>query len=135
AYDVDPAGFAVYRSAALVAAVPADGPAASGGASAPAAPEAEIDLSPLAGLDLDGRIAVGELVARGIRASDVRATLKAQGGRLAIAPLTASLYGGSLDARLTAQAEGNRVGADASLANVSVGPLLEAATGNRLIEG
>ncbi len=135
AFDLSADRLDLDRIAPPVAAAPADRPAASGGASAPAAPEAEIDLSPLAGLDLDGRIAVGELVARGIRASDVRATLKAQGGRLAIAPLTASLYGGSLDAKLTAQAEGNRVGADASLANVSVGPLLEAATGNRLIEG
>ncbi len=52
-----------------------------------------------------------------------------------VAPLTARLYDGSLDAKLSAQAEGNRFGAEASLADVSVGPLLEATTGNRLVEG
>ena len=104
---------------------------------APAAPaeDAPIDLSVLEGLELDGKLAIGELLASGIQASDVRATIKATGGRLDVAPLTARLYGGSLDAKLSAQAQGNRVGVEAALADVSVGPLLEAAAGNRLIEG
>src|SRR5690606_28809691 len=113
----------------------AEKPAGSPGSAAPNSPADQVDLSPLAGLDLDGKVTVGEFVASGIHASDVNATIKAQGGRLTIAPLTARLYGGSLDGKLSAQAEGNRVGADAALANVAVGPLLEAATGNRLIEG
>jgi AsmA protein len=122
------------RIAPPVAPPPAAKPVPAGG-TATAAGGTPIDLSPLAGLELDGRIAIGELAARGIQASDVRATIKAHGGRLDVAPLAAKLYGGTLDAKLSAQASGNRVGADAALANVAVGPLLEAATGNRLIEG
>ncbi len=119
----------------VAATTPAKPTPATGGATGGADTDAQIDLSPLAGLELDGRIAIGELVARGIQASDVRATIKAHGGRLDVAPLTARLYDGALDAKLSAQAAGNRVGADATLSNVSVGPLLEAAAGNRLIEG
>lgn len=136
AFDLKADKLDLDRIAPPVATPPAaEKPAGSPGGAAPAAPAGQVDLSPLAGLDLDGKVTVGELVASGIHASDVNATIKAQGGRLTIAPLTARLYGGSLDGKLSAQAEGNRVGADAALANVAVGPLLEAATGNRLIEG
>lgn len=122
------------RIAPPVAPPPVAKPAPAGG-NAAAAADTPIDLSPLAGLELDGKVAIGELTARGIQASDVRATIKAHGGRLDVAPLAARLYGGTVDAKLSAQAGGNRIGADAALANVAVGPLLEAASGNRLIEG
>src|SRR5690606_21261133 len=125
------------RIAPPVASPPGPAKPAPAGSPAPAtgSKEAQIDLSALEGLELDGKVAIGELVARGVQASDVSATIKAHGGRLDVAPLAARLYGGTLDARLSAQAKGNQVGAEAALANVSVGPLLEAAAGNRLIEG
>lgn len=100
-----------------------------------AAADTPIDLSALTGLELDGRIAIDELLARGMQASAVRATVKAHDGRLDVAPLAARLYEGTLDAKLSAQAAGNRVSMQAGLADIAIGPLLEAAAGNRLLEG
>jgi AsmA protein len=103
-------------------------------ASEPAA-EQKIDLSALRGLNLNGNARIGQLQAKGIKAASVRVGIKAAGGRLDVAPLAAKLYGGSLDGAAFAAADGNRIGLNANLAGVAIGPLLRDALDQDLLEG
>lgn len=116
-------------------------PAAAGPGRGGAAPredakreDARIDLSALKELALSGELRVGQLRARGVRTQNLRVALKAAGGRLDVAPISAALYGGSVQARAWAQAD-NRLGLQATLTGVSVGPLLKDALDRDLLEG
>ena len=113
---------------AAPAATPGKAPAAGGA-------EPKIDLSALRTLNAAGQVSIGRLQARGVQASDVRIGLKTAGGRADIAPISAQLYGGTLNGTARAAAEGNRVGLEAALANVAVGPLLKDALQKEPIEG
>lgn len=94
----------------------------------------KVDLSALKDLNLSGEARVGQLQMRGIKTQNLRVVLRAAGGRLAVAPLTASLYGGSVDASGFAQAD-NKMGLDARLTNVNVEPLLKDALDKDLLAG
>jgi AsmA protein len=71
---------------------------------------------------------------RGIRTQNLRVVLRAANGRLAVAPLTAALYGGNIDASAFAQAD-NRMGLDARLTGVNIEPLLRDALDKDLLAG
>jgi AsmA protein len=123
---------------------PAAGAPAGGGAtgtpgSAGAPADTPVDLSALADLHLDGKVGIGQLVARGIKVSDLRVTMKAAGGKLAVVPVTAALYGGKLAATANVQAganpAGNRIDAGADLSGVSIGPLLRDVADKDMLEG
>jgi AsmA protein len=90
---------------------------------APAAPT-PIDLSALKGLDANGRLQVGALQARGLKLANIKAELRAAGGRVEVAPHSAALYGGSVAGAIALQADGNRVSVKENLANINIGPLL-----------
>ena len=98
-----------------------------------------MDLSALADLNLDGKVGIGQLRARGIKVSDLRVTMKAAGGKLAVAPVTAALYGGRLAATANVKAgakpAGNRIDAGADLSGISIGPLLRDVANKDLLEG
>jgi AsmA protein len=94
----------------------------------------KVDLSALKGLNLAGEARVGQLQARGIKTQNLRVVLKAAGGRLDAAPVTAALYGGSVSARAFATAD-NRVGLDATLTGVNVEPLMKDALDKDLLAG
>lgn len=115
-------------------ATPAPG-SAPGQKSPAASAEARIDLSMLRALNAHGQIRIGQFQARGIKASDVRASMRAAGGRAEIAPISAQLYGGFLNGSARVSTEGNRVGLDATLTDVAVGPLLKDAMQKDPIEG
>jgi AsmA protein len=93
-----------------------------------------IDLSILKDLNLAGEARVGQLQARGIRLQNLRVVARAADGRMALAPITSALYGGSIQARAFAQAD-NRLGIDAALTGVDVQPLLKDALGRDLLAG
>lgn len=102
---------------------------APGGATAPSAPaagkpEGPIDLSALKGLDANGRLQVGALQARGLKLANLKAEMRAAGGRVEVAPHSANLYGGSVAGAIALQADGNRVAVKENLANINIGPLL-----------
>lgn len=97
--------------------------------------EAKIDLSALHGLDLKGAVRIGQLAAARLKASDIRMQLAAQGGRLNVAPLSASLYDGRLEGSLAVDAGGNRFAARQRLAGVRIGPLLRDLANQDMIEG
>lgn len=109
-------------------------PPRPGNDSADPAADPVVDLSALKSLNLTGQAQVGQLQARGIKVQNLRVALKAAGGRLDMAPVTAALYGGSVNASAFAQAD-NRVGLDAALANVNIEPLMKDAIDKDLLAG
>ncbi|MGE0314524.1 MAG: AsmA family protein [Lautropia sp.] len=110
-----------------------------------AAPTPLPDLSALSAFGLDAKLAIGQLKAQGMKASKVALTAKVADGRLAIAPFTAELYGGRMDARIgvTPLAPGKsnpaghplRASVTAALTNVLIDPLLQDAANKDLLEG
>jgi AsmA protein len=103
---------------------------------APPPPEAPIDLSGLRQLDLRGTLKVGSLKMVGLKATDVRADLKAAGGRLDVSPISARLYQGSASGSATlVAASPPRVAMRQTLADVQLGPLLQDLTGKAPVEG
>lgn len=95
----------------------------------------KVDLSALKDLNVAGEARVAQLKARGVKANNVQLVVRIANGRLDVAPLTAALYGGSLRATATAAAAGNRIGVDANLTGVSIGPLLRDALDRDILEG
>lgn len=97
--------------------------------------DSKVDLSALNALHLDGRLALGALKGFGLQAAKVHMAMKADGGRLDVDPLSAALYGGTLNATARAEAAGNRVASKADLAAISIGPLLKDFAGKEIIDG
>jgi AsmA protein len=95
----------------------------------------KVDLSGLKGLNVNAQARVGQLKARGIRASNVHLVAKIANGRLDVMPLSAGLYGGRVQATASAIADGNRMALDASLFDVLLEPLLKDALDKDILEG
>jgi len=119
---------------------PAPAPAAAQGSAKSSAPaavtaDAPIDLSPLKTLDATGTVKIGSLVASNVKASQLSVALKAAGGKLEVNPISVSLYQGTVAGSIAVNSNDNSFAVKQRLANVSLGPLLQDATGNALIEG
>jgi AsmA protein len=104
-------------------------------ASKPAAPEKKeaqaarqedtpVDLSALKGINAVGKLQVGELQVHGLRLADVQAQLKAENGRVAVAPHSAKLYEGEIAGEVQVDANRNQIALKEQLKGVAVGPLL-----------
>ncbi len=107
-------------------------PAAAPANPAPAAKGAEgrvdtpVDLSALNDIDAKGTIRIGELMARGLHAREVGATLSIAKGRAQVSDLAAKIYEGSLAGQAFADAGSNQLGVKARFTDVAVQPLLNA---------
>lgn len=119
---------------AVPAAAPAP-PAANTPATAATPAPAAVDLAPLRGVTANGTVRVGSLVARGIKARDVAVTIKVADGRVDLSGLQAALYEGRLSGSAFADANGNRLGINAVLSDVSIQPLLIDLAGKDLLSG
>lgn len=97
--------------------------------------EARIDLSMLKGLDLRGKVHVGQLQVSHVKVSDVRLKLAVAGGRLEVAPHSMNLYGGRLEGSLSVLADGNVVAMRENLAGIDINPLMKDLADKDLIEG
>lgn len=97
--------------------------------------DSPVDLSVLKDLNANGKLAFGALQVKGLKLANLRAEIKAAGGRVDIAPHSANLYDGSLNGALTLQANGNRISLKETLTNVSVGPLLRDVAKQDRLEG
>ncbi len=107
-------------------------------AAAPAgkSPEKPIDLSGLKGITLNGTVRIGQLKASNIRCSKLRADIKVANGRLDVNPLSADLYGGSMDGAISAQsASAPSFSVKQKLSGVAMGALLKDAADNDRFEG
>jgi AsmA protein len=105
------------------------------GANAKVDVDVPVDLSGLKGLDADGKLAVGALQVQGLKLSEVKAQLRAAGGRADLTPHSAKLYEGTLAGALSLNANGNRIALKESLTNVAIGPLVKDAAGRDAVEG
>ncbi len=116
---------------------PASAPAKSPAKGAPAGTAAEetIDLAPLKTLDATGTVKIGSLVASNVKAEQLALSIKAAGGKLEINPISANLYQGGVAGSIAVNANDNTFAVKQRLTNVSLGPLLQDATGKALIEG
>lgn len=117
---------------------PADGKPAGKPAAATAAQgsNAPIDLSGLKDLRASGTLKVGALTIHNMQGSDLRATLRAGGGKLEIPSLAVRLYGGSAAGSMSATAsKAPRFALRQNLSNIHVGALLQDAIGKKPIEG
>src|SRR5712691_8237866 len=88
------------------------------------AKDAAVDLSGLRGLNAQGRLQVGALQVQGLKLLQLKAQLKAAGGRAEISPHSASLYEGELSGALSLDGNTNRIALKETVSNVSLGPLL-----------
>jgi AsmA protein len=113
-------------------------PVAASTAKPGAAPAAEpFVLSALKTLRADGDVRIGALTVNNLKLQNLRAGLKAAGGRLSVSPLSAALYQGRLEGSATVDA-GPKVPAFAlkqTLAGVSLAPLLKDLANNETLEG
>jgi AsmA protein len=99
--------------------------AAKAAEAAASAPEAQIDLSALRELDASGKLRIGALQVMNLKLAQVTVGLKAAGGQIAVAPLAAKLYEGSISggAQISATSP-PRVALQQELAGISIAPLL-----------
>jgi AsmA protein len=96
---------------------------------------AKLDFSALRGHDVRGTVKIGALQAAQVKMQDVRMQVKLDDGRLAVAPHSAKLYGGSLSGALAIDAEKNRVHLKQSLTGVQIQPLLKDLANQDLLAG
>ncbi len=99
-------------------------------------PEQPFDLSALRGLDLDGRLRIGQLKAMNLRLSRLELNAHAKNGRLDLNPLSASLYQGSMKGSLGVDATGTPAfSAIQNFSGVSVADLTRDVAGFDALEG
>lgn len=108
-------------------------PQGAGGAGAPAGDEGDsgqIDPALLRGLDVIGKLRIGQLKVSGASLSEILVELQLQGGVLKLAPV-ASLYGGRYAGNVGLDGRGQTLALslDESLSGLQVGPLLRDLSG------
>ena len=97
--------------------------------------EPSFDLSPLKALNATGDVKIGALQASNVKAQQVAVHVNLADGRLAVDPISANLYQGTLAGSVAANANDNRFAVKQTLSKISVGPLLRDAAGKDLLEG
>jgi len=100
-------------------------------------PEKPFDLSGLKNVNANGTIRIGSLKADNLKATNVRLTVKANGGRVDLNPLTANLYQGSLASAVSINAAPATpaFAVKHSMNGVSIAPLLKDLADNDMLEG
>lgn len=94
-----------------------------------------VDLAPLKGKTVSGKIAVGDLTAKRVKLQNMKTEVRLAGGKLEISPHSANLYGGTVAGSITADANGNRIAVKENLQGVALGPLLRDAAQKDVMEG
>jgi AsmA protein len=109
--------------------------AATPAAAAPAA--LQLPLDTLRALDLDGRLSAGQLRVSGLSLADLRAQVRARDGLIALAPLSANLYGGRYagNIRLDARGAVPVFSLKESLSGIQAAPLLKDLLDNETFSG
>ncbi len=137
--DIDSIDADRYRAPATAAAAGKAAAPARSAAGPAAGADAPVDLSALNGLALNGSVKVGRLRAGGLNMAGLSAELRSGGKRFAVSPLSASLYGGSLNGALKlefpAGAKAPAIALDATLAGIALGDLLKDVMNKAPIDG
>ncbi len=98
-------------------------------------PEQPFDLSALKTLNLEGSVRVGALKAANVKVAQLRVDVKAKNGQVNVAPLSAKLYQGSMDGKVSVNAATNSFVVNQKLTGVEIAPLLKDAADLELAEG
>ncbi|MES2071836.1 MAG: AsmA family protein [Pseudomonadota bacterium] len=107
----------------------------------PAAPNATpvaekpLDLSALKKLQLNGSVQIGQLQVKKLKFNELSLPLRANQGKLDMAPLSARLYQGTLAGSAAVNANNNSFALRATLNDISVNPLLKDALDHDILEG
>lgn len=88
----------------------------------------------LSNVKLGGEVKIGELKVQGLRASQLAASLRSEGGRLAASPLSASLYGGRFKGSAWLRSDAG-AGTEGALSGIDLAALLRDLGGKGQIEG
>ena len=97
--------------------------------------DTKVDLAALRAVHASGKARIGKLRVRGVNATDVRLSLQANDGKLDVAPLTVRLYDGTVNARLSARADGNRISGTGTMSGIALKPLVADLGTSAKIEG
>ena len=100
-----------------------------------AEPEQPFDLSALKKLNVEGSLRIGSLKAANVKVAQLRVDVKAKNGQVNIAPLSAKLYQGSIDGKVSVNAATNSFAINQKLTGVEIAPLLKDAADLELAEG
>lgn len=102
----------------------------------PNEPEQPLDLSALRKLNLDGSLRIGSLKVANVKSSNVRLDVKAHGGHVSVAPLSANLYQGSVNGSLSINAVAvPSIAISQTLSGVNVAALTKDAADFDTLEG
>lgn len=104
-------------------------------AAAPAPAETPIDLAGLRALDGQFSLSAGTLQFRPFRFDEARLEAQLAGGRLRVDRLSGRAWGGQVEARGSAEAEGSRLALALTASGVDVNALLRDVAGKDLLEG
>jgi len=96
-----------------------------------------IPVETLRGLDVAGKLYIGELKAAQLRSRDVTVQLKAKDGVVRVHPATASMYKGHYKGDISLNVRGAKpvIALDETLSGVQVGPLLTDLIGQDRLQG
>ena len=133
--EIDRLNLDRYLPASAPSPAEARGAKAGGGATADKPEDPRVDLSALKPLNLAGEARIGSLQVHNAKAAKVRVGVHAAGGHLELAPLSANLYEGTLNATSKVDADGNRIAVNAALDGISIEPLLKDLMGKDILEG
>ena len=98
-------------------------------------PEQPFDLSALKKLDLDGHLTIAALQVMNVKVSLLRVDVKAKNGLVNINPLSANLYQGSIDSRISVDAATSSFAINGKLNGINIAPMLKDAADLELAEG
>jgi AsmA protein len=101
-----------------------------------AEPEKPLDLSALKKLNARGSLRIGKLKFSNIKSTNVRVEVQAADAKVAVNPLSANLYKGTLNGSLNVNALATpQFAVKQRLSNISIGPLLRDAIAKDILEG
>ena len=116
---------------------PSDKTAAAPTASSGAAAAAQLPMELLRNLDIDGKASIGKLTISKLHLNEIHTTIKAKGGIIKLAPISAQLYQGSYegDTTLDARGETPQFTFKESLQGIQAGPLLKDFMNDDIVSG
>ena len=97
--------------------------------------DAPIDLSALKGINARGKLQVGELQVSGLKLADLNAQIRAENGRVAVAPHSAKLYEGAVAGEVMVDANRNQIHLKEQMTGIAIGPLLRDLAQRDQLEG
>jgi len=98
-------------------------------------PDTKVDLSALQGINAAGNVHIARLRIKGTDVADLKATLKANDGRVDVAPFGVRMHGGSISGRVGLDARSHRASIDGTASGIQLRQLAGTIGGRAAVEG